>query len=603
MTDIWLTLSIIGIALVLFAWNPVPAAVVAIGAGLALYFTGVLTMPETVNGFGDPVVILIAALLTIALGLENAGVGAWAGQLLLRLSGRSETTLLVALMVVAAIFSAMIGMNGAVAAMLPVTVVIAVRTGTAPSMLMIPLALACLKGSKLTLLGSPVNVIAATQAEEAGVGHIGFFAWSVLGIPQLVGSIILVVLLGKRLLPERRSESMPADLSGHARTLVDHYRLEHGLHRLVVRATSPLVGTARSTLDLSDYGRLRPVAFLDGDGNGTLDRDQLASGDVVLVRGDADEVDRFAADLQLEVTEHGENAALADVLLSRDSGLAEVVIPQRSPMIGRTVFPGMTTEDDDLMILAVQRGGAELLRPRLTLRAGDHVLLQGTWPALERYLSNPQVLVIDAPDLVKKQAVALGRSAPVALGILALLIVLLVFDLMPAPIAALVCAGLMIVTRVVRLPQVYRGIDWNTVILIGAMIAPATAMAKSGAAKLIGDHIVSALGGAGPVVVLAGLFVAATIVTQFISNTSTALVMIPIGLATASDLGVSALPMMISVAMGASASFLTPFANGVSLMVYGPGGYKFGDFWRLGLVVLAWTMIVTVVVTPLYWKF
>ena len=161
----------------------------------------------------------------------------------------------------------------------------------------------------------------------------------------------------------------------------------------------------------------------------------------------------------------------------------------------------------------------------------------------------------------------------------------------------------MVVTRVVRLQQVYRGIDWNTVILIGAMIAPATAMTKSGAAQMIGDHVVGALGDAGPTVVLAGLFLVATVISQFISNTSTALVMMPIALATASDLHVSALPMMISVAMGASASFLTPFANGVSLMVYGPGGYKFGDFWRLGLCVLAWTIVVTVIVTPLVWPF
>ena len=212
MNGIAITLSIIGLALVLFAWNPVPAVVVAIGASLALYFTGVLTMAEALTGFGDPVVVLIAALLAIAVAVETTGVGAWAGQLLLRLSGANETILLVALSVVAAIFSALIGMNGAVAALLPVTVIIAVRTGIAPSYLMIPLALACLKGAKLTLLGSPVNVIAATQAEELSAGHIGFFAWSVLGIPQLIGSIVIVIWLGKWLLPKRESDTIPAEI-------------------------------------------------------------------------------------------------------------------------------------------------------------------------------------------------------------------------------------------------------------------------------------------------------------------------------------------------------------------------------------------------------
>ena len=186
---------------------------------------------------------------------------------------------------------------------------------------------------------------------------------------------------------------------------------------------------------------------------------------------------------------------------------------------------------------------------------------------------------------------------------MALLVILLSFDIVPAPIAAAICATLMIVTRVLTLPQFYRGIDWNTCIVIGAMIPPATAMTKTGAAVLIGDYVVSALGAAGPHVVLAGIFLVTAAISQFISNTSAALVMMPIGLATATELGVNALPLMMGVAMGASASFLTPFANGVSLMVYGPGGYRFGDFWKLGLLVMIWMLMVTVVVVPLYWKF
>lgn len=603
MSDIAITLSIIGLALVLFAWNPVPAAVVATGTSIALYLTGVLTMPEALTGFGDPVVVLIAALLAIAVAVEVTGVGTWAGQLLLRRSGGNQNVLLVALMLVAAIFSGLIGMNGAVAAMLPVTVIIAVRTQTPPSLLMIPLALACLKGAKLTLLGSPVNVIAAIQAEEHGAGHFGFFSWALLGIPQLLGSIVIVLVLGKRLLPVRTSDTIPADFSGHAHTLVEHYNLEHGLHQLRVPGESALVGTSRRTLDLRPYAGVRAVAFLDHEDDEPLERDRIEAGDLILVRGDEHEVERLAADLRLEAREHGERAALAQVLLGRDSGLAEVVVPQRSPMIGTRVFPGMTSEDHEVVVLAVQRGGAELVRPRLTLRPGDHLLLQGSWPALERYLSHARLLVIDSPDVVRPQAVPLGRGAGRVFAIMALLVVLLVFDITPAAIACLICACLVVVLGVVRLPQIYRGIDWNTCILIGAMIAPARAMEKSGAAQMIGDHIVSWLGDLGPTAVLTGLFLAATIITQFISNTSTALVMIPIGLAAAGDMNVSALPMVMSVAMGASASFLTPFANGVSLMVYGPGGYKFGDYWKIGIPVLLWTLIVTVVITPLVWRF
>src|SRR5215469_8150542 len=265
----------------LFVWNRVPAAVVAVAGTLALYFTGVLTMHETLGGFGDPVVILIAALLAIASGLETAGVGAWAGQLLMRHTGSNDTLRIVAIMIVAAVFSGLIGMNGAVAAMLPVTVAVAVRTGVVASRIMIPIAFACLTGSKLTLLGTPVNVIAATQAEEAGVGHIGFFEWAVLGIPLLAGTILMTVLFGRSLLPERRGQSIPADFSRHAQTLVEQYRLEDGLHHFRVRQTSPYIGKSRAEVDVGNYAGLQLIAVLEGDNATPLQRAQIAEGDLV----------------------------------------------------------------------------------------------------------------------------------------------------------------------------------------------------------------------------------------------------------------------------------------------------------------------------------
>jgi len=603
MAQIVTTLAIILAAMVLFAWNRFPAALVAAGASLALYFTGILTMPETVGGFGDPVVVLIAALLAIALGLEATGVSAWAGQLLIRQTGTNDTWRTVAIMLVAALFSGLVGMNGAVAAMLPVIVAVAVRTAIVPSRLMIPLAFACLTGSKLTLLGTPVNVIAATQAEEAGVGHFGFFEWAVVGVPLVAGTIGITVLFGRYLLPERHSLSIPADFSGHAHTLIEQYQLEDGLHYFRVRQTSPCIGKSRADIDLTSYPGLHLVGVLEGDSKTPLERPQINEGDLLLVRGDAEAAGRLAADMHLALRDDAAAGAIADTLLSRGSGLAEVVIPPRSKMIGQLVFPGMVTEDGGLMVLSIQRGGTEMRQEPVTVRAGDHFLLQGTWKALDRYLADPKVLVVDCPGAVRKQAVALGQGAYAAIAILLLLIVLLAFNLAPAPIAALVCAGLMVIAGVLTLPQIYRGIDWNTCILIGAMIPPATAMTKTGAAVMVGDYIVSALGSAGPLGVLAGVFLATAGISQFISNTSAALVMMPIGLATASELGISALPMMMGVAMGASASFLTPFANGVSMMVHGPGGYRFGDYWRLGLIVMAWAMVVTLVAIPLYWKF
>ena len=600
-TQIIITLAVLCIAMGLFAWNRIPAAVVAMGASLSLYFVGILTAPEFIHGIGDSVVILIAALLVIATGLEMAGVSAWAGQLLINRTGTSSTWRVVLILLVAGVFTSLIGMTGAVAAMLPVIVVVAIRTQEQPSKLMIPLAFACLTASKLTLLGTPVNVIALVQAEEAGAGHIGFFEWSVLGVPLLLGTIAIVILLGRFLLPERRGRSIPPDLSSHAYTLVEQYRLQDGLHHLRVRESSPHVGAARSSVTLDAYPGLSLVGLFDGESR-PLQRERVQEGDLLLVRGEAELVGRLATDLHLAIREDAKGV-LPGKLMNRELGLAEVIIPARSKLIGQSVFPGMMTEDGGLMILAIQRAGDEMPQAPTTVQAGDHLLLQGTWRALDEYLGDPQVMVVDSIEVLQKQAVALGKGARAAIAILLLLVILLAFNLVSATVGAVLCATLMVVTGVLKVSQAYRGIDWNTPILIGAMIPLATAMTKTGTSAMIGDYVVSAVGDGGPRVVLLSIFLVTALITQFISNTSSALVMMPIALATSHELSVSPLPLMMGVAMGATASFLTPYANGVSLMVHGPGGYRFGDYWKLGLVVMAWALLVTVVVVPLYWPF
>ena len=591
-------------AVALFIWNRLPAAVVAVASALALYFAGVLTVREALGGFGDPVIVFVASLLAIGAGLEATGVGTWAGQLLIRQAGTSQVRLLFAILLLSALFSALIGMNGAVATMVPVAVVIAVRTGVAPSHLMMPVAFACLAGSKLTLLGTPVNVIGSNAAEGAGLGPIRFFEWSVVGVPLLAGTVAIILVFGRFLLPERRSQSIPADFSAHASTLVEQYRIEDGLHRLRVRPTSPYVGQPRSAVDLKAYSGLSMVSLLEGDSGGPLQRPAIVEGDLLLVRGDADAVGRLAGDKHLAIrADDATTSGVAETLFNRASGLAEIVIPPRSNLVGQTAFPGMVARDGDLIVLAVQRGGDDIGPQAVQLIAGDHLLLQGTWEALDKHLADPQVLVVDSPEVVRRQAVALGPGAREAIIILLVLIVLLATNVVPPAIAAVLCAAAMLVTRVLTLPQFYKGIDWNTCIVIGGMIPMATAMTNTGAATLIGDQVVLLVGDAGPRAALAGLFLVTAAITQFIANTSAALIMIPVAVATASELGVSALPLLIGVAMGASASFLTPVGTPVNLMVHGPGGYQFGDYWKLGLIVMLWSLLVAVFIAPLYWKF
>ncbi|MDX0554870.1 SLC13 family permease [Sinorhizobium medicae] len=604
--------AIVALTVILFVSNKLPVVLVAMMTALALWASGVLTIEQALGGFGDPAVIFIASLFVISAGLEITGVTAWAGQLLIRGAGKeSRTRLLVLTMGLVALLTALISVNGAVAALLPVVVVIAVRLKRFSSQLLMPLVFAAHAGSKLALTGSPVNVLVSDAGYDAGVGAFGFFEFGLVGLPLLAGTVAIIILFGRHLLPERNGAAMPADFSRHAKTLVEQYGLESGIHQMRVRATSSYVGAPASSIDLSGTANLQLVAVQDGETGGPLHRAAIAEGDYVLVRGDNDAVARLAADTHLAFREKTGSSSGEDMLFNRRSGLAEVVIPPRSGLIGRKVFPGMVTESGDLIVLAVQRGGNQIGDAEggggrsggTTLQAGDTMLLQGTWKALDVHLDDPDVLVVSSPELVRRQAVPMGPGAWQAIVVLIAMVLLLATGIVPPAVAGLLAAGAMILAGIMTVEQTYRAIGWTTVILVGAMMPLSTAMVETGAAKLMAEQLVDLVGDAGPVALLAGLFVMTAVLGQLISNTATALIIIPIGVAAATTMGVSPRPVLMSTSVAAAAAFLTPIATPTNLMVMGPGGYAFSDYWKLGLPLLMWFFVVSVFVVPLIWRF
>lgn len=597
-----MTFAILAAIVVLFVSNRVPVVLVAIGTALALYFTGVLNLDQSLRGFGDPAVIFIASLFVVSAGLDATGVTAWAGQGLIARAGQSRVRLLVLTMVLVALLTALISINGAVAALLPVVIVMAIRVGRSPSQLLMPLVFAAHSGSLLALTGTPVNVLVAEAAADAGLAPFGFFSFAIVGVPLLLGTIAIVVLFGQRLLPERSGRTIPADLSTHARTLVEQYRLDDGMFQLRVRPRSPYIGSPPAAVDLAEYAGLTLVAILAGDG-GPLRRAALAEGDILIVRGDAATAGGLASDKLLAFRSEDAPAGAADTLFTRSSGLAEVVIPPRSGMIGQPVFPGMVTPSGDLVILAVQRRDENLGPDETVLAAGDTLLLQGTWKALDQHLDDPDVLVVDSPELVRRQAVPMGAGAKQAIVVLLVMVLLLATGAVPSVIAGLVAACAMVLLGVLTVEQAYRAVNWTTVILVGAMIPLSTAMEITGAANLLAATLVHLVGGAGPYALLAGLFVLSAMLGQLISNTATALIMIPIAMAAASEIGVSARPVLMSVAVASAAAFLTPVATPVNLMVMGPGGYRFGDYWKLGLPLLLLFFVVATFLVPVFWRF
>jgi di/tricarboxylate transporter len=528
MDDATITFVVLGVAVALFVWNQLPVGTVALGAALALYGAGVISVEEAFAGFGDPTVIFIASLFIVSEALDATGVTTWAGQRLVAAAGSSDARLVTYVLLLAAGLSAILTPNGAVAALLPMTVLVAMRLGRAPSKLLMPMAFSAHAGALLVLTGSPVNVLVADEAGSLGVGRFGFFEFALVGIPLTIGAVAIGVLLGPRLLPKREPHAMSVDLSGHARTLMRQY--------------------------LDDGGAL----------------------------------------VKHEVPE---------TLFTRRSGVAEVLVPPRSPLVGETFFPGMVTPSGDLLVLAIQRRGSDTGPQPVALAAGDVLLLEGSWEALDEHLDDDQVLVVDPPEAIRRQTVPLSTGARRAMVIVAAMVAALATGAMPAAVAGALAAMAMVVLGVLRTEEAYRAVSWTAVVLIAGLIPVSTALQDTGAAEKIASVLLDVVGDAGPHALLIGLFVVAAAFSVAVSNTATALILIPVAVSAANTLDISTRPVLMSVAVGCSAAFLTPISTPGNLMIMGPAGYRFGDYWRFGLPLLGLFFVVAVLWVPVVWRF
>ena len=524
------TVVVLSLAVLGFATNRIPLVLVALFVPIALWATGVLTLQESLTGFSDPIVLFIAALCVLSEALETTGITAWIGKQLERCSSLGRTGLVAAMVGGAAVLAAVISINGAVAALLPVAVVAAARAGIVPSRMLIPLAFAASAGSMLTLTGTPVNVIVSEVAADAGGREFGYFEFALVGLPLVLATGLLVVTLGERLLPERVPERL-VDVAADPGERVRSWRESY-------------------------------AAELDGAG-----------------------------------------------LFTGTSGVAEVLIAPRSTLIGRRVSPGMTTRDENLVVVALHRGsesaagsGASAPSGPVALRAGDAVLVRGPWDALHRYTRSPDVIAVETPQSLQR-SVPLGRGWKRCVGVLVATIGLLATGAVPPVIVGLLAAAALVLLRVITVPQGLRAISWDTVILIGALIPLSAAFVSSGAAEAIAELVMRLTGSGSPYLALLAVCVITLVLGQFISNVATVLVMAPVAVSFAQTLDVSVQPFMMALAVVGAASFLTPIATPVNLMVLQPGGYRFGDYWRLGLPLALIFLAAAVWYVPVVWPF
>jgi len=596
-SDATLSLVVLACVVALFVWNRLSVGTVAVLTALALYVTGLVDATTAVSGFGDPVVVFIATLFVVSEGLEASGVTAWAGQLLVRRAGTGRTPLLVGAMALAAVLAAVVTPNGAAAALLPVVVLAARRSRQPAAQMLMPLAFAASAGALLVLSGSTVNVIVSDALFDAEGDRFGFFEFALVGVPLVAATVAVSLLLGRRLLPDRQPETVTADFSDHVSTLVEHYSLERGFFRTRVTSASDLVGATTAELEVPEQVLVLGVQHADGRPAGT--DEPIDADDVLVVSGPSDGVSRLVEQHSLEVVTTPLTRDTREALLGRDAGVAELVVPPRSRLIGQRVFPGV--ERGGVTVLAVRRLGRERGAQATDLAEGDMLLVHGPWPAVEALAQDDTVLVIDDPEEVRRQVVPLGATAWRALAVLAVTIVLLASGSVSPAIAGLVGAVGMVLTRTVRPEQAYRAVSWQTVVLVGGLIPLSVAISTSGAADLVAEHLVAIVDGGDARLLLAVLFLLTLVLGQVISNTATVLIVVPIAVSAAQESGVALAPVLMLVAVAGAASFLTPIATPANMIVMGPAGYRFGDYWKLGLVTtLAW-FVIAVGLIPVVW--
>ncbi|WP_394970996.1 SLC13 family permease [uncultured Croceitalea sp.] len=609
------TLVILVFTIVFFIWGKWSPDVVALMSMLALFLFGILDLKETLIGFSNPTVVMIAALFIIGEGLSRTGWTALAGQRFVTWAAKSSSKLLVIVTLGSAILSGFVSNTGTVAALLPVTVSAAWNAGTLPSKLLMPIAFGSNTGGLLTLTGTPPNIIASNALVDAGIDGFSFFEFGLIGIPLLLITILYFRYVGHRLLPENKSADRPINLDGEIHKWVENYSIGENLYRFRIRSMSPLINTKIGDWDFEkNHGinimRLRrrhpkPLKGIPEFVELPISETEMRYHDIITVKGTAKEVDALMFKYQLGMLPFEQsNDNLKDELISQEIGLSQMIITPNSAFVGKQVPLGMYLHQAGIQLIGISRDNIPIRETKITVKSGDAFIIRGTWDAIENLQKAYEHVVISgSPEEMSKNVDKLTSKSYIALGTLILMVLLLVLKIVPGAVAALVCAGILMLTGCVPIVKAYKGISWTSVVMIAAMIPMGVALQKTGVAQMAANGLVDYLGAIHPSVLLGGIFLLTTGFSQTINNSATAVLMAPIAIIAASSLGVSPKPFMIAVAISASTAFLTPVGTTTNAMVMVAGGYKFMDYVKVGAPLLILFFIVTILIVPMIWPF
>jgi di/tricarboxylate transporter len=597
-----LLLALIGAALVLFAFEWVAADVVALGLLLTLILTGLITADQGFAGFGSDTVFTLMGLFILTAALLRTGVVERTGRTILRYTGDNPNRLLLIVMTAVASLSSVMSNTASTAFFVPIVLGLADRLRVSAGKLLMPLAFASILASSVTLISTSTNIVISGLLVRYEMAPLGMFELTPVGIPIAVAGVLYMLLIGRHLLPERRGTD---DLSQLGNRLY--------LTEVVVLPNSPLIGKTLTEAGLGHELDIKVLRILYRDSalrempsatptNRRLTPRQgrhLRAGDILVVEGARDALLNAKATVGLEMREDLQNA---NPTVQREAlQLAEVLLLPRSPLLGETLVRYRFRERYGLQVLAIYRHGEAIQRKlsQVPLRVGDVLLLQGEREQLRTLTSLEEQEIFHVLNAVNEEGYQWHR-APLAIAAFVGALALVAFNIVSLPVAVLLGALAVFLTHCISVEEAYRRVEWRALVLIGSMLALGVAMEETGTASYLAGQIVELAGTSNPLLLLTGFFALAVILTQPMSNQASAIVVVPIAIQTAVQLGLNPRTFVMMIAIAASTSYLTPLEPSC-LMVYGPGNYRFADFLKVGSLLTFVVYGIAIGLVPYFW--
>ncbi|MDH3944732.1 MAG: SLC13 family permease, partial [Anaerolineae bacterium] len=583
-----LVLAILAVAVILFVSERLRVDLIAMMVLITLSLTGLVTIEEAFSGFASPAVITVWSVYIVSGALFRTGVADRLANFMLRLAGENYLRLLFVIMLTIGVMSSFMNNIGAVAILLPAVVSVARKIDVAPSKLLIPMAFTSLLGGKMTLIGTPPNILATSIMETyGGIEPFGFFDFTPMGAIVLGVGILYFLLIGNRLLPNR---TPGGDLS-------KAYHIRDYLSEVRIAEKSELIG---QTLAESQLGReydLNVVQIQRAEERLLVPSHEpvLMVGDILLVQGNSPNILKASEALGLEAVHEWK----FDELSEGSQTMIEVTLSPGSHMVGKTLKKSDFRARYGLTVLAIQHHGESVTTnlADIPLDFGDALLIQGPEDRIAQLRRDKEFLILETPPMETRRT----RKAPLAILILAGVLLAVSFRVLHVSSAMLIGAVLMVLTRVLDMDEAYEAIQWKSVFLIAGMLPMGIAMQNSGTAQFLAEKIVELVGSWGTVAVMMGIFLMTALTTEVMSNAAATVLVTPIAIDAARSLDANPQTFVMAVVIAAATSFLMPIGHQANVLVFGPGGYKFGDYTKVGVWLNIIIFFVVLIFLPLIW--